>query len=143
VAPFAGAVVSSVSSAGGAGSVVVSGVVVVVVVSSPQPATTNAEQTTSIANKLLIARSPEMNGEQNPRTRLPGEPTKYGLTSGQRLVAPVHDVLQEQCQQIVRPVAAIIGILLGQHVANLVFLTVNSTPLVARIPVNPGHLRKG
>jgi hypothetical protein len=75
VAPLAGVVVVVPSV------VVVSGVVVlvpvpvpvvVVALSSPQPATTNAAIMIIIANRLLIARSPEWNETQNRRTRFVG-----------------------------------------------------------------------
>jgi hypothetical protein len=60
VAPFAGAVVSVVSVAVPLAGVFVPVPVPVVVVSSLHPATTNAPVIINIANKLLIAMSPEM-----------------------------------------------------------------------------------
>jgi hypothetical protein len=61
VSPGAVSVASSAGvSAGGAGSVVVGGALPFVVSVSAHPATTNAAQTNINANKLLIAKSPEM-----------------------------------------------------------------------------------
>jgi hypothetical protein len=76
VAPLAGVVVVVPSVVGvvvfGPVPVPVPVVVVPLPASSPQPATTNAVIIINIANRLLIARSPEMEWNANLHTRFVG-----------------------------------------------------------------------
>jgi hypothetical protein len=66
--------------------------VVPVPVSSPlQPVTTRAAITIIMANKLLIARSPEMKWSAKLAPDLSGYATKYGPAASQRLVATDRD----------------------------------------------------